>query len=248
MLLEFSAAELLGADLALNLHLSAVPANVVAKLGASHGLEFGFVTDIASIFGALVVLSMLLELANCHPLDFALDDLVALVRELAEVDAVSHDWINVVEEVASVLAIRALHRVHSLAVARRALAGGRSLALTSSSVEFLVAWLLNGLLSPLFGVLLDQDLTVLAEYLMASLALEGHVGELVAHHAEHFLNQLSLQLVLDFVHFDIDRGHGLGAHDFVHGLLGDHQVSTSGHQTGDFVSRGSVARGGFGVA
>jgi len=42
---------------------------------------------------------VLLQLGNGHPSDFAIWGLVALVRELTEVDQVSYNWVNLLEKV-----------------------------------------------------------------------------------------------------------------------------------------------------
>ena len=39
----------------------------------------------------------------------------------------------------------------------------------------------------------------------------------MANDADDLLNHLSLQLILDFVHFDIEGGDGLGAHEELDG-------------------------------
>lgn len=64
MLCELSSSEFFDANLALDHNLWAESLNVFSQLGSSHVLEFSKIADIASIFGALIILSVLLELSN----------------------------------------------------------------------------------------------------------------------------------------------------------------------------------------
>jgi hypothetical protein len=67
--------------------------------------------------------------------------------------------------------------------------------------------------SVVFGEGLSQlELAIFAKQFVAFPALEGFVRELETDHALNFLNHFPLELVLDFIHFDVKRGHGLGAH------------------------------------
>jgi hypothetical protein len=94
MLSELSSSEFFNADLALNHDFWAESLDVVSQLGSCHVLEFLKVADITTILGALVVLGVLLKLSYRFPVNFAIDGFVALVGELAEVNAVSNDWID----------------------------------------------------------------------------------------------------------------------------------------------------------
>jgi hypothetical protein len=109
MFRELPSSELFNADLALDHDLWAESFDVVSQLGSCHVLEFLEVADIAAILGALVVLSVLLELSYRFPVNFAIDGFVALVGELAEVNAVSNDWIDLNQEIAFALAVGAHH-------------------------------------------------------------------------------------------------------------------------------------------
>ena len=64
MLCEFSSSKLFHTNLALNHHFGAELLDVVSKLGSSHVLEFSKVADVATVLGALVILSVLLEFSN----------------------------------------------------------------------------------------------------------------------------------------------------------------------------------------
>lgn len=63
MLSKFSSSKFFDANLALNHYLWAESLNVLSKLGSSHVLELSKIADVTAILGALVVLSMLLELS-----------------------------------------------------------------------------------------------------------------------------------------------------------------------------------------
>lgn len=56
---------------------------------------------------------------------------------------------------------------------------------------------------------------MLAEELVTFAALLGRVGELLAHDARNFLDHLSLQLVLNLFHFDVELRNGVRAHDLL---------------------------------
>ena len=64
MLSKFPSSKFFDAHLALDHDLWAESFDVVSQQGSSHVLEFSKIADIASIFGALIILSVLLELSN----------------------------------------------------------------------------------------------------------------------------------------------------------------------------------------
>ena len=70
----------------------------------------------------------------------------------------------------------------------------------------------------------DLELAVLAEDLVALPAFEWHVWEIIAHDTLDLLNQLLLQLVLDFVFLDIDLWDRFRPHQFVDDSIWEHQV------------------------
>ena len=109
MLSEISSFEFFNANLALNHNFWAILFDVVSKLVSSHVLEFSEIANIASILRAFIKLSMLLELSYGFPKDFSINSFIALVRELAEVNAVSDNWIDLDQEISLALAVGAHH-------------------------------------------------------------------------------------------------------------------------------------------
>ena len=74
--------------------------------------------------------------------------------------------------------------------------------------------------------LLQLDLAVLAEQLVAILALKGLVREVAAHHAVDFFHHLSLQFVLNFVHLDVKLWNWLRAHNPVNGFVTNYHIES----------------------
>lgn len=107
MSLKLVPSVLLVAHLAHHLHLWAVSLDVVVQLGSCHVLELLSVADIAAKFGALV-LGVSLELSQGFP-DNLGTTLVrpASMRELAEVNTVTKNLVNLLHEVSSGLAVGA---------------------------------------------------------------------------------------------------------------------------------------------
>lgn len=110
---EFGPAILFAANLALDHNFGTVSLDVFSKLTSSHCLVFWKVADVATILGALIVISVTLELTDCFPEDFAILKLIALVRELTEIDAVSDNWVNFGQEIAFAFTVGALHHLVS---------------------------------------------------------------------------------------------------------------------------------------
>ena len=74
--------------------------------------------------------------------------------------------------------------------------------------------------------LLEMDLAILAEELVAALALKRLEWELFADDALDFFNHLSLKLVLNGVHLDVEGWNWLGAHELFHSPVGRDQVQS----------------------
>jgi hypothetical protein len=111
MLSEFSSFERFHANITLNLDFWAMLFNMVPKLSSSHVLEFLKVANIATVFWALVVLCMLLKLSDRLPDDFTVWSFIALMRELTEINTVSYNWVNFLENVSFALAMWASHNI-----------------------------------------------------------------------------------------------------------------------------------------
>ena len=67
---------------------------------------------------------------------------------------------------------------------------------------------------------------MLAEQLVAILALKGLVREVAAHHAVDFFHHLSLQFVLNFVHLDVKLWNWLRAHNPVYGFVTNYHIES----------------------
>jgi hypothetical protein len=94
MLGELSSSKFFDANLALDHDLWAILFDVISKLVSCHVLELSEIANIATILGAFIILSMLLELSYGFPKDFSVGSFIALMGELAEVNAVSNNWID----------------------------------------------------------------------------------------------------------------------------------------------------------
>jgi hypothetical protein len=244
MLGEICSFEFFDANLALNHNLWAILFDVFSQLGSCHLLVFSEIANIAAILGAFIILSMLLELSYGFPKDLSIGSLVALVRELAEVNAVSNNWIDLDKEVTFALAVGAHHGLViglcliiliSISVESSGLFVLSSEPLHSlclsvgwGSVQLLTIFL-HEFLDQVFildgsWVFLKQKLAVLAEDFVASFALEWHVWELLAHCAADFVDQLLLELVLDLVELDVNSWDWLWAHDLLNSLFWNDKV------------------------
>jgi len=199
MLSEFSSFERFHANITLNLNFWAMPFNMVPKLSSGHSLEFLKVANIATVFRALVVLRMLLKLSDSHPLNFTGWAFIALMRELTEINTVSYNWVNFLENVSFTFAMWASNDIISLLLSMEvksiliifARCRGFSLkpllSLASScgwrSLEFLTIFFnhsLNDVLvftNVLCRALLHFNLAILAEDFIAVLAFKRHERE-----------------------------------------------------------------------
>jgi hypothetical protein len=109
MLSEFSSSEFFDTNLALDHNFWAIFFDVVSQLVSCHVLELSKITNIAAILGAFIILGMLLELSYRFPKDFSVNSFITLVRELAEINTVSNDWIDLNQKVTFALAVGAHH-------------------------------------------------------------------------------------------------------------------------------------------
>lgn len=246
MLSEFSSSEFLDANLALDHNLWAMFFDMVSQLVSCHVLELSEIANIATILGAFVKLSMLLELSNRFPENFSSGSLIALVRELAEVNAVSNDWVDLDQKVTFAFAVGAHHGlviVLLLIILIAVSVESSGLILLSSkplhSLGFSIGWgsiqdfaiFFHKFLDQVFilnncWVFLKQKLAVLAEDFMASFALKWHVWELFAHGTADFIDQLFLELVLNLVELDINSWNWLWSHDLLNSLLWNNEVES----------------------
>jgi len=202
MLSKISSFEGFHANITLDLNFWAMPFNMIPKLSSGHTLEFLKVANIATVFRALVVLRMLLKLCDSHPFNFTSWAFIALMRELTEINTVSYNWVNFLENVSFTLAMWASHDIVSLLLSIEvksvliifARCRGFSLkpllSLASScgwrSLEFLTILFnhsLNDVLvftNVLSRAFLHFNLAILAEDFKAILAFKRHEWELSA--------------------------------------------------------------------
>ena len=199
---EFSALELLSTQLTLDHDLGAFALNVLEKLRASHMLILLLVTDVAAKLRALNH-GVLLELEQRLPDDLALLAVnVASMRELTEVDAVAQDFVDLDDEVAALLAVRAANVITGSQTdvglrVLRSIGGLASRTITRRRIRIDELAILPVSAGQL-------ELAVLAEQLVALSALLGRVRELLAHDACDLLDHLTLQLVLNLVDLDVE--------------------------------------------
>ena len=107
MFRELRPIELFAANLALDHHFRTLSFDVLEQLGTSHVLEVLVIADVAPELWT-VKHGMLLQLPHGLPDDLPVPVvLVALVRELTEVNTVSKYFIDILQEVTSGLAVRA---------------------------------------------------------------------------------------------------------------------------------------------
>ena len=202
MLSELSSFERFHANVTLNLNFWAMPFNMIPKLSSGHTLEFLKVANIATVFRALVVLRMLLKLSDSHPLYLTSWAFIALMRELTEINTVSYNWVNFLENISFTFAMWASHDIVSLLLSMEVISiliifarcGGFSLK-PLLSLSSSCGWRSLELLTILFNhsfndVLIVTDvlcraflhllLAILAEDFKAILAFKRHVRELSA--------------------------------------------------------------------
>ena len=146
VLLELASPELLAANLALYLYFLAVTLDVLTELRSRQLLELLAVADVAAILVTLVELGVLLQLADRLPRNLSVRLLVAFVRELAEVNTVPNDWVNVSEEVSLRVAVRA-GRIVRFEIAL----GAEETLRASSGVDSVLLVQLHGLGPPRSG-------------------------------------------------------------------------------------------------
>jgi hypothetical protein len=244
MLGELCSFEFFDANLALDHNLWAILFDVVSQLVSCHLLELSEIANVAAILGAFIILSMLLELSYGFPKDLSVRSLIALVGELAEVNAVSNNWIDLNQKVTFALAVGAHHGlviVLLLVILISISVESSGLLILSSeplhSLGLSVGWgsiqeltiFFHEFLDQVFilndcWVFLKQKLAVLAEDFVASFALEWHVWELFAHSAADFVDQFFLELVLDLVELDVNSWDWLWTHDLLNSLFWNDKI------------------------
>ena len=129
------------------------------------------------------------------------------MRELAEINAISQYLVDLLHEIASCLAVRAANIVSR--------GGASSRPLLLRALSLILASILCG------SVTAHQlNLAVLAKEFIALLTFERLVWEVVAHDTLDLFHHLSLQLVLDLGHLDVELWNWLWPHDSLDRLIG----------------------------
>lgn len=238
-----AALELLVTEPALDHDLRTFTLDVLEKLRPRHVLELFSIADVAAELRALVD-CVLLQLEKRLPDNFRLHTFLvtvrADVRELAEIDAVTQDFVYLLQEVAALIAVRAaeilaaagrgghvgsIARVLSLLGGHIVLPGRRRHGAHLLLLNHRVAVDRNGRdVCHVAGGSSELKLAVLTKELVAFSALQRRVREVAAHDAGDLLDHLSLQLVLDFVEGDIQLWNRLRAHDLLDDFVGDYHI------------------------
>ena len=172
------------------------------------------------------------------------------MRELTEINTVLNNSVYWTHEVTSGLAAWA----HSVVIVLRVILfelllseirwGLRSVSLSSTVGQFVVdsSWdscpvvFSESILRKYLVLIIfannvgthDLDLTVSAEELVTIFALLWLVWELFTNGTNDFLYHLPLEFVLDLIHFDVELGDGVGAHQLLEfGLTSSKLISLS---------------------
>ena len=190
------------------------------------------VADVATKLWA-VVLSVSLKLTQSFPDDLTLaTSCHASVRELAEINTISQNLVDLLHVVTLSLAVgTAWIIVWTRGLVYLLLWLGSSASSTSRH-HVIIYFLANvskrhrGIrnfikVSHLFSSLSELELAVLAKKLVTALTLKRFVRELCANNALDLLDHLPLQLVLDLIHLDIERRNGLRPHKVLDSSFGN---------------------------
>lgn len=182
---------------------------------------------------------MSLELAQCLPDNLGISSWdPASMWELTEVDAVPQNFVDLLKEVSSGLAVRTAQiSLRSYALVFNDLFANLSTISTWGLTLQKISepWIDQSTLLVMKGLIVDLDtlasrleleLAEFAEKLVAALALQWLVWELEANDALNFFNHLSLELILNLVHLDVERWHWLWTHDLLNSPLAALEVTS----------------------
>ena len=209
-------------------------------------LEVFMVANITAEFWA-VIDGVLLEFFHGFPYDLTMSIvLVTFMREFAEVNAVLENLVNILQKVTTSLTVWAANVISwgSSLSSRFELSLLSSLHLSSVGfslpwwhlckpvfrkfecfwvgVLILVVWLQFG---EVFAVGLKKlDLAIFTEEFVAVFALEWLIWELQAHNALNFFSHLSLELILNLLHFDIKLRNWLWSHNSLNSSIRNKHV------------------------
>ena len=232
MSVEFTSWVLLVADLAHDHDFWTVALDVIVELRSGHVLELRSVADVATELRA-VELGVSLKFSESLPDDFSTIS-VAFVRELTEINTVSDDLVDFLEEVTSGLTIGAANievswsSVGHLTIGiASSISTGRHQLVINLLLKVIPLWLFVHLALVIARVsLLELKLAVFAEKLVAAPALKRLEWELTTHGALNFFNHLSLKLILDFVHLNIESWDRLWTHQLLDDFIRDDEIQS----------------------
>lgn len=216
MIVELTSRILLVADLAHNQNFRAVSLYVVIKLRSCHVLELGSIADVTSKLGA-IELSVSLKFTEGLPDDDLLSVLPASMWEFTEINAVLKNLVYFLEKVSTSLAIGAAYiEARSLSIVSHLTTTTSSSSSISAGRHKFIVNLLSDIIPLNFIIfilnlvhlsahtLLELQLAILTEKLVAVFALKRLEWELKAHDALDLFHHFALKLILDFIHLNIE--------------------------------------------
>ena len=244
MVCEFCSWIFLVANLTHNWNFRAISFDMIIELSSSQMLILFSVADVTSEFWARV-LSMSLEFSKGLPDNFTSTIIkVASMRELTEVNTVLKNFVNFLKEITSGLTVWAANIIiwsndfiHSLLplphifTSSNAIFCGHS-SISSSSIstcgrELLKSWVNHVSILIIKSSIghhwvcsfLKLNLAIFAEKLVARFALKSFIWELLTNYALNLFNHLSLEFILNFIHFNVEGWDWLWSHNLLNCLV-----------------------------
>ena len=242
---KLTSAELFTAYLTLDHNFRAVSLNMHEKLLPGHMLKVFMIANVTAEFWAIID-GVLLEFFHGFPYDLTVFIvLVTFMREFTEVNAVLENLVNWLQKVTSSLAMWA---ANVISWSNSGFSRSDELRLLSSlhlsSVSFSLPWwhlcehifrkfelfwvgVLILVVRLQFGEvigLLKLDLAIFTEQFVAVFAFHWFIWELQAHNALNFLSHLSLEFILNLIHFDVELRDWLWSHNPLNSSIGNQHV------------------------
>ena len=180
-----------------------------------------------------MILRMSLQFSKSLPnnLAFAISGHTSM-RELAEIDAISQNFINLLHVVTLHSAMGAGGsglQSHLLLLLRQTTAtispGRHHVVIHLLGDITKIGWsICNFFVVRRFASFSELELTILTKQFIATLALQRLIWELIANSALYFFNHFSLKLILDFVHLDIKGWNRFRTHQLLDRSIRNHQL------------------------
>ena len=213
MIRVFASTELFRTYRTLKHHLWTFSFDVLSQLWPRQMLILFHVTNITAKLGTLIIADMILKFIDCHPEDFwARISLNASVREFTEFDDITDNWIHLNEDfLRHFLLSKSTRRWSS----GRIYSWRRSWSLLAFSLILLIT---------LWCTISKLYLAIFAVYFVGIFVFKWHVWESTAHITLDLLNQFPLELVLDFILFNINLGDRIRSHKLIHHSIWKHEV------------------------